>query len=50
MSLKLGLSLRVAIEMAYFNESKSAWEPVIEPLEYKGDKLAPYEISIEVLT
>lgn len=47
-NLQLGLSLSLTLEMAYFNESKSAWEPVVEPVEQKNDKLLPYEIFIEV--
>jgi hypothetical protein len=43
------MSFTAAIEMAYFNESRSAWEPVIEPIEYNNDKFSPYEISIEVM-
>jgi hypothetical protein len=47
---KLGLSLTATIDMAYFNEAKSVWEPVIEPTEQKNDRLTPFSLSIEVIT
>lgn len=36
--------------MAYFNESLSVWEPVIELVEFKPDHLKPFEVSIQMIT
>ena len=47
---KPNLSIGVLLEMAYFNEYLSVWEPVIEPIEQQNDSFRPYEIKIEMLT
>lgn len=49
LKFKLTLALTTTLEMAYFNESKSIWEPVIEPIEQKNDKYSPYTLIIEVI-
>ncbi len=43
------LNFRINLEMAYFNEALTAWEPVIEPVEDENEKLRPYEIFIDVI-
>lgn len=42
--------MEIVCQMAYFNESLSVWEPVIELVEFKSDHLKPFEISIQMVT
>jgi hypothetical protein len=44
------LSLRVGVEVSYFNEALTAWEPVIEPVEDSNDSLHPYEVFLDMFT
>ncbi|RNA17062.1 vacuolar sorting-associated 13C isoform X2, partial [Brachionus plicatilis] len=44
------LSMNIVCQMAYFNESLSVWEPVIELVEFKPDHLKPFEVSIQMIT
>ena len=38
----------MALEVAYYNEALSVWEPLIEPVE-DGNRHRPWEISIKVV-
>ena len=44
------LSLAINLEMAYFNESLSVWEPVIERIELSNENFKPYELLIDMTT
>ena len=40
----------LTVEMAYFNESLSVYEPIIELVENRStEALSPYEISVQVI-
>ena len=47
-TLNPSLSVKINLEMAYFNEALTVWEPVIEPVEDVNENLKPYELSIDV--
>ncbi len=49
-TFKPSLSLAINIEMAYFNESLSVWEPVIERIELPNECFKPYELLIDMTT
>lgn len=44
------LNLKINLEMSYFNEALTAWEPVIEPVEDSNDNLRPYELSLDMFS
>ena len=44
------LNLSISLEMAYFNQVKVAWEPIIEQIETINDTLRPYELYIDMVT
>ena len=47
-SLNPSFSVTFQLEMAYFNEALTVWEPVIEPVEDANENLKPYELFIVV--
>ncbi len=49
-SFKPCLSIALNLEMAYFNESLSVWEPVIERIELPNESFKPYELLIDMTT
>jgi hypothetical protein len=49
-SFKPCLSIALNLEMAYFNESLSVWEPVIERIELPNENFKPYELLIDMMT
>ena len=42
------LNLEITLEMAYFNEALSSWEPVIEPVEHAPDVFRPFKFNFDV--
>lgn len=44
------LNLKINLEMSYFNEALTAWEPVIEPVEDANDNLRPYELALDMFS
>lgn len=44
------LSLSVNIELAYFDELLSVWQPIIEPVELKTDQFKSYELLLDMVT
>lgn len=44
------LSVKLNLEMSYFNEALSSWEPVIEPVEDAHDQLRSYELFLDMIT
>jgi hypothetical protein len=44
------LHLVICLEMAYFNQIKVVWEPVIEQIEDSNSELKLYEFSVDMIT
>ena len=44
------LSMAVSLEMAYFNQVKVVWEPIVEQIEDSNDMLKPYELLVNMTT
>jgi hypothetical protein len=42
--------LCIQIEMVYFDELLTIWQPVIEPVELINGKFKPYELTLDVRT
>ncbi|PIO68818.1 hypothetical protein TELCIR_09380, partial [Teladorsagia circumcincta] len=47
-SSALQASANLSLQMSYYNESLSVWEPVIEPVETGTDSWAPWNLSMTV--
>lgn len=47
-SSKLNASGSLTIEIAYFNEGLSVWEPLLEPVEKENGQLGPFELELQV--
>ena len=50
---KPNFSFAINLEMAYFNETLTAWEPVIEPVEVQGsgeEQFVPFELVVDMIT
>ncbi len=44
------LSLKLSLEMSYFNEALGSWEPIVEPVEDEREQLRPYELFLDMVT
>lgn len=48
-SSKLNVTGSLTMEVAYFNEALSIWEPLLEPVEKENGQFEPFELQLQVI-